>query len=59
MMGSSESFENAFSSKTELSMKESGMCRQGNEMVEEYKCGLMAQDMRVIGKMIKLMEEVV
>lgn len=59
MMGSSESFENAFSSKTVLSMKESGMCRPENEMVEEYKCGLMGQDMKVIGKMIKLMEEVV
>lgn len=58
MMGSSESFENAFSSKTVLSMKESGMCRQENEMVEEYKCGLMAHDMKAIGKMIRLMAEV-
>lgn len=59
MMESSENLENAFSSKTALSMKESGMFRPENEMVEEYKCGLMAQDMKVIGKVIKLMEEVV
>lgn len=49
--------KNAYSFRTELSTRASGMFTQEREMDEEFKCGQMAHDMRGIGKVIRLMDE--
>lgn len=47
----------AYSFKMEPSTRVSGMCTLGNETVEEYRFGQMGVDMKVTGRMIRLMAE--
>ncbi len=53
-----ESFENVFSFRMALNMRENGMLLLARETGEVCKCGLMVLDMKDIGKMIKLTAEV-